>query len=114
MVFDINIISDIDEDIVVDDEKLSKEYVVSYLESGDATSAQKANMFADILVGNILSSHNPIFFFSEYKKGNIIIYPETALFKTLKFIPTNFIKSLGEKAFYTAKEKVSNIVAEEG
>ena len=45
---------------------------------------------------------------SEFKKGNLIIYPETAIFKCIKIIPTSFVKSTAEKALRKANEKAFN------
>ena len=113
MVFDVDIISDIDEQIVVEDEPISNEDAISFLKSGERSTVEKSYLFADILTYNILSSNNPLFFFSEFKKGNIMIYPETALFKTIKFIPTTFIKNIGQKVLYTTTEKARSFVVEE-
>jgi hypothetical protein len=47
----------------------------------------KHALFAYVYTHNIKLSRSPVFFFKEYKKGNIIVYPETAFFKFAKLIP---------------------------
>ena len=39
----------------------------------------------------------PLFIFEEYKEGNIIVYPETALFKFMKRMPISFVKNVIQK-----------------
>ncbi len=112
MIFDLDIISDIDGEIDIGDETITKEHAISVLNS-NADAREKAALFGAVLSGNILSSKNPLFFFSEFKKGNIVIYPETALFKTIKIIPLPFIKDVGKKMFEKTKEKVKTFVVEE-
>ena len=112
MIFDISIISNLDEEIEIKEGTIAKEHAISVLKSG-SNSQEKAALFGTILADNILSSKNPLFFFSEFKKGNIVIYPETALFKTAKLIPLAFIKDVGKKMFEKTKEKAKTFVVEE-
>ncbi|MBR9691918.1 hypothetical protein GOV06_03965 [Candidatus Woesearchaeota archaeon] len=37
---------------------------------------------------------NPLFLFEQYKEGNIIIYPETAMFKFLRKVPLSLLKNM--------------------
>jgi hypothetical protein len=67
-------------------------------------------VFGTILAEHILSSENPLFFFSEFKKGNIVIYPQTSLFKTLKFIPLSLIKDASKKVLGKTKDKAKAFV----
>jgi|TARA_Y100000310_G_scaffold292645_1_gene321586 energy-coupling factor transporter transmembrane protein EcfT len=111
MIFDLDIILNLDE-IEIWDEIVTNDYVISALKS-DVDSMEKASLFGVVLANNILSSKNPLFFFSEFKKGNIMVYPETALFKTVKIIPLPFIKDIGKKILYKTKEKVESFVVYE-
>ena len=111
MIFDLDIILNLDE-IEIWDEIVTNDYVISALKS-DVDSMEKASLFGVVLANNILSSKNPLFFFSEFKKGNIMVYPETALFKTVKIIPLSFIKDIGKKILYKTKEKVESFVVYE-
>lgn len=43
-----------------------------------------------------LAQEGPLMIISEYKKGNVIVYPETIMFKILKFIPTGYISNIWE------------------
>ncbi len=49
---------------------------------------------------------NPVFFVSEYKKGNIQVYEETAVFKAVKLLPVSLIKSSAGKAITRVKVAV--------
>jgi len=113
MVFDINIIEHLDKEIEIEGFKITTDEAAAALRSDTSSSQEKAALFSVILADEILSSRNPLFFFSEFKKGNIIIYPETALFKTVKIIPVSFIKDVGGKIFEKGKEKVKTFVVEE-
>ena len=48
---------------------------------------------------------DPVFFVSEYKKGNIKVYDETAVFKAVKLLPVSLTKSSAGKA--TTRIKVA-------
>lgn len=111
MIFDLDIVSNLEE-IEIDGEIITNDYAISVLKSG-SNSREKAALFGTILTDHILSSNNPLFFFSEFKKGNIMVYPETALFKTVKIIPLAFIKDVGKTMFEKTKEKVETFVVEE-
>jgi len=111
MIFDVEIISGIDNEIEFEFETITSDEALTILRAS-GNKEEKAALFSIILADEILSSRNPLFFFSEFKKGNIIIYPETALFKTIKFIPVSFIKDIGEKIFEKGKEKASSLVIE--
>ena len=90
---------------------IKNEDVLSNLKSED--SEEKSALFSAIVEDNVLGSKNPLFFFSELRKGNIKVYPETAAFKTMEFIPLSWIKDAGKKMFEKTKEKAKSFVAEE-
>ncbi len=46
---------------------------------------------------------DPVFFISEYKKGSIKVYEETALFRALGMMPASLVKSAAGKAIAKAK-----------
>jgi hypothetical protein len=125
MIFDINIISNLDNDITIADKFITKDYAISALKSentfsmvlekgidendldisgGASNTEARSALFSIILANDILSSKNPLFFLSEFKKGNIKIYPETALFKSVRIIPLTFIKDSTKSIFGKAKE----------
>jgi len=112
LVFDVDIISKLDAEIEHENKIITGYDAVLILKNSE-NQEEKAELFSLILANEILSSKNPLFFFSEFKKGNIIIYPETALFKTIKIIPLPFIKDVGKKIFYKTKEKAKTIIVEE-
>ncbi|MCH8004225.1 MAG: hypothetical protein IH934_06370 [Nanoarchaeota archaeon] len=113
MVFDVDIISNIHDEIEMDGRIIPQNQAITILKSKNTDAEEKAELFSTILADQILSSRNPLFFFSEFKNGNIMIYPETALFKTVRFIPLSFIKDVGEKIFDKTKEKAQTFVVEE-
>ena len=113
MVFDVDIISSIDSDIEVNNNVMSSDDAVMCLRSDVTSADEKAALFSVILADNILSSKNPLFFFSQFKEGNIVIYPETALFKSVKLVTVSFIENIGKKIFEKAKEKAISFVVEE-
>ena len=59
-----------------------------------ATPEEKLSIFLNALE-NAFS--DPIVLLREYKEGNIIIYEETLMFKTFKFMPTATINSFADK-----------------
>ena len=113
MVFDIDIIEHLDKEIEIEGFKITTDEAAVTLKSDTSSQEEKAALFSVILADEILSTRNPLLFFSEFKDGNIIIYPETALFKTVKIIPVSFIKDVGGKIFEKGKEKVKTFVVEE-
>ena len=60
----------------------------------EANDKKKVELFLGALE-NAFS--DPIVLLTEYKKGNIIIYEETIMFKTFKFLPTSTINSFADK-----------------
>jgi len=114
MVFDVEIISNLDDNIETEDQIFTKDQLITILKSENTNAEEKASLFSIILADEILSSQNPLFFFSEFKNGNIMIYPETALFKTIKFIPLSLIKDVGEKIFDKTKDKAKSFVVDDG
>ncbi len=71
--------------------------------SDDEASKQ---MFFALISEKVFAS--PTFFFEQYKKGNIEVYPETPMFRFIRLVPTSFVKSVGEKAF----EKFKSVAVE--
>ncbi|MDP6265772.1 MAG: hypothetical protein QF584_03295 [Candidatus Woesearchaeota archaeon] len=112
MVFDVDIISKLDAEIELGDKTITSDEAIVMLKS-ESNPEMKAAVFSVILADEILSSRNPLFFFSGLKEGNIMIYPETALFKTIKLIPLSLIENVGKKIFEKGKEKAKSFVVEE-
>lgn len=110
MVFDAEIISNLDAEIDLGDKTITSDEAITILKSKSSNAEEKAALFSILLADEILSSQNPLFFFSEFKNGNIVIYPETALFKTIKIIPVSFIEDIGKKIFAKTKEKANTFV----
>lgn len=61
-------------------------------EAGIETDAQFKGVLFMLLFGTAMEKQGPLFLFNQYKQGNIIIYPETTLFKLLKIIPSPLLE----------------------
>lgn len=76
------------------------------LEQGD--TPQKSLLFsykvADKLDGDMM------WFFNQYKKKNIDVYPKTALFKFIDVIPTSLLKKVAEKIKVKATQEMENFI----
>ena len=112
MIFDVNIIKNLDDEIVIEGQTITPNEAIKILKSKNNNAEEKAALFSTILSDEIISSRNPLFFFSEFKNGNIVIYPETTLFKTMKFIPLSLMEDIGKKIFEKTKEKAKSFVSE--
>ena len=69
----------------------------------------KSQVFA-LLFSEAIEKRGQFFIFNEYKEENIIVYPETAVFKFIKLIPTFFIKNMVEKAKDSAIDKINQTI----
>ena len=129
-IIDLKAFDIIDEQLDFNGKKVSKSFLYSMLKSNDPFSLYKsetgmdpalmgindpvefkANIFA-FLFSEAIEKEGQFFIFSEYKKKNIIIYPETAVFKFIKIIPTSFIKNMFEKAKDSAINKINQTIKE--
>lgn len=102
MIFDIDVLSSLNDDLSMGESTISREKAISILNSSN-DEMEKADLFESILGYNILTSKNPLFFFSQFKEGNIIVYPETALFKTVKIIPVGLVRETAISMFEKSK-----------
>ena len=59
------------------------------------------------------STKNALTFLKQYKRENLIIYPETALFKAVRIIPLAFVKDTAKTLFEKTKEKAKTFIVEE-
>lgn len=69
----------------------------------------KAAFFGVLFTNEILKNGNPLSLLSYYKQGDIVIYPETILFKVFKRLPISLVKGV----FSTAKEKAEEKIKRE-
>ena len=69
----------------------------------------KSQAFA-VLFSEAIEKQGQFFIFNEYKKKNVIIYPETAVFKFIKLIPTAFINNIFENAKDSAINKINQTI----
>jgi Ni,Fe-hydrogenase maturation factor len=91
------------ESLEIDEQVFPAEAVKDVFSSTDEAAKQR---FFSFMVAEVFGS--PLFFFEQYKKGNIVVYPETPMFKFIRFIPARLIKSVAEKSF----EKIKSAAAE--
>lgn len=123
-IFDLKAFDIVDKELDFNGKKVSKNSLYSMLKSNDPFSLYKsetginpaiygisdpvefkANIFG-ILFSEAIDKRGTFFIFNEYKKKNIIIYPETSVFKFIKLIPTSFINNMFEK---TKEKAISRI-----
>jgi len=110
MILDVDIVNDLDNQVDVLGQTMPQEEIKKTLKAG--SSSEKATLFAALLSEEIIANKNPLFFFSQFKDGNIIIYPETALFKTVKLVPIDLFNDVAESLFTKTKEKAKALIAE--
>ncbi len=61
------------------------------------------------VAGSLPERLDLVFIISEYKKGNAIVYPETAFFKAIKLIPLSLFKKVAEKALQQAADASKDV-----
>ncbi len=68
-------------------------------ENGTAAKPDYKNEPDDFFIPVVENAFSdPVFFVSEYRKGNIIVYEETALFKAVKLVPAPLIRTAADRA----------------
>jgi hypothetical protein len=77
--------------------------------SSTESTGERAVMLAALL--GLKVSQDPVFLISEYKKGNVVVYPETPVFKAIKLVPLSFFRSAAEKALQQAAETGKDVAA---
>ena len=134
MIININLISDLEtESISLGTASIKKESVIDIFESKDPFKAFnnalaegsdlefdpelkddnlrfKATLLRTLVNEELIGPENALNFFRQYKKGNLIIYPETPLFKFVNLIPINLIKSVLKSTFVKANEVTGRLV----
>ncbi|MBA3064243.1 hypothetical protein FP803_02285 [Candidatus Woesearchaeota archaeon] len=118
----------VDEKVNFNGKELSKNFLYSVLKSNDPISLYKGETGIDpalngisdpvefkavvfaVLFSEAIEKKGTLFIFNEYKKKNIIVYPETAVFKFIKLIPTSFVKNMFEKAKDSAINKINQTI----
>ena len=127
-IFNLKAFEIVDEELDFNGKEVSKNSLYSMLKSNDPFSLYKsetgmdpaiygisdpvefkANIFG-ILFSEAIDKRGTFFIFSEYKKKNIMVYPETAVFKFIKIIPTSFIENIFEKAKDSAINKINQTI----
>ena len=111
MILDADIIKDLDNKVEVLGQAMPQEEIKKTFESG--SSSEKATLFAALLSEEIIANKNPLFFFSQFKDGNIIVYPETALFKTVKLVPIGLFNNAAKSLFERTRETAKAFIVEE-
>jgi hypothetical protein len=73
-------------------------------------SDMKNGMFAYLYYNYIKITKAPVFFFNNYKEGNMIVYPETAFFKFVKLVPLAWI----EEKINKLRDKITDNISQAG
>lgn len=68
----------------------------------------KAFLFSTVFTEQIIQK--PSFLMAQLKKENLIIHPETPMFKFLKFIPLKFLSFLGSEKVKKGEEKMGVVL----
>ena len=127
-IIDLKAFDIVDEQVNFNGKKASKNSLYSMLKSNDPFSLYKsetgidpalmgisdpvefkANIFG-ILFSEAIDKRGTFFIFNEYKKKNIIVYPETSVFKFINLIPTSFVKNMFEKTKEKAISKINDSI----
>ncbi len=69
---------------------------------------KKSAMFSEIVAEKL--DNDIMFFFREYKKDNIEVYPKTAIFKFIDVIPFSWLKKNVEKIKIKAGQEIKNYI----
>ena len=117
-----------DEELDFIGKKVSKNILYSVLKSNDPITLYKSKTNVDpalygisdhvefkamvfaVLFSEEIEKKSTLFIFSEYKKKNIMVYPETPVFKFIKLIPTSFVNNMFEKAKDSAINKINQTI----
>lgn len=118
----------VDEELYFNGKKTSKSFLYTLLKSNDPINLYKIETGTDpalngisdpvefksqvfaVLFSEAIEKKGTFFIFNEYKKKNIIVYPETAVFKFIKIIPTAFVKKMFEEAKDSAINKINQTI----
>lgn len=94
------VISSVPESLQDDEDVVSREDVLAQVES--SKGEERAMILAALLAMKV--SKDPMFIISEYKAGNVVVYPETLVFKAIKLVPLSIFR----KAAGIAMQKAGN------
>lgn len=56
--------------------------------------AEFKSLLFTLLFGTLIQEQGPLFIFTQYKQGNIIIYPKTTIFMLIKKVPSSLLNKL--------------------
>ena len=116
IIIDLDVLRDLEAETFDIGDEYSKEFLISILESdepknlfieeygGEPTIDDlelKAAIFG-VMFGNI----GPITLIEQYKNENIIFYPETAVFKVMRYLPVSLFKDAMEGIISKVEEKI--------
>ena len=87
------ILSAMPETIDAEGSGVSREMVLQQLKA--SSPEQRASVLSALFASQF--SRDPLLIISGYKKGNIVIYPETAVFKVVRFLPEVLFRKVAEK-----------------
>ncbi len=118
MIMDTGIIEEMPSDAIsIDGSEFTKEFLLEVLRSDNPNSLMQdsgMDLFLDdsVLKASLFTTAfneivtDPIYFFTQYKEGNILIYPETPMFKAIRYIPLNMVKSMTNSAISKVEERI--------
>jgi hypothetical protein len=119
MIMDLDVFEEINIDMFdIQGQLFSKELLISVFRSDDpgklieeeldatynADDAELKGAFFGLLFNEVMTS--PIYFLEKYKEKDILIYPETTIFKVIRFIPIDLFKEALDTALSKIKDKI--------
>ena len=87
------IISSLPEKVDVEGQSVGRELVLQQLLASD--TEQRASILASLF--GLQLGRNPLAIISNYKNGNLLIYPETPVFQAVKILPEWLFREVGER-----------------
>ncbi len=87
------ILGEVPETMDVEGGNVSREMVLQQLRV--SSPEQRASVLSALFASQF--SSDPLLIISGYKKGDIVIYPETAVFKVVRFLPESLFRKVAEK-----------------
>lgn len=83
-----------EENISLDGHATIKQDVIDELKKTSPTDTEfKASLFG-VLLTHATKEQGAFFILQEFQKGNIVIYPESALFKLVKYVPPQYLQQI--------------------
>lgn len=119
MLIDLDTLRELEgESISMGDQEFSKEFLIAVLESDEPKELFREELGGEPVMnelelkaavfGILFSNVGPITLVEQYKKDNMLFYPETPAFKVMKYLPVGIFKSVLETVVSKIEDKIPN------